>query len=64
MLNLYNWLFGQPNVMRMPDCSISPSDAARVLRQAGRERQRAKVRAMCREICAARGCPVPPALED
>lgn len=55
----------------MPDRSISASDAARILsEQAQRravdrsERQRAKVRAKCRELCALAGKPVPAALRD
>lgn len=57
-------IFRPREAIALPDQSISPSDAARVLREAGRKRQRAKVRAVCREICAARGCPVPELLKD
>lgn len=55
----------------MPDQSISVRDAARVMaEQAQRravdrsERQRANVRAKCRELCALAGKPVPAALRD
>lgn len=62
-MNLWPFRRRAPAAIALPDRSISASDASRILREHGAEARRAVVRAKCREICAARGLPVPPALE-
>jgi len=55
--------FKRNRAIAMPDHPLSASDAGRILAATRNDRERAKVRAVCRELHRIAGTPVPPILD-